>query len=189
MKKNNNLYNLFLSCAFDMDTIIEDEKTCVDLGESTQVLYNMVKHNENRSYYMMGTLTIPPKMILKCNNFDCYERETQKNQKLILYLLTNKLVSMYPDFFIKNFKLNYELHKNGNIHAHFIAELNECNYNYSIHIDELTSLWAKITKGNKHTAMFKYIDQLPNSYNNALKYCQKDNMKFEQNEIIVSKEQ
>lgn len=190
-KKNNNLYNFFLSCAFDMDTIINDDESCVVLGESTQdKLSYMVKHNEQRSFFIMGTLTIPPKMKLivkdKFITFDCYERETQKNQKLTLYLLTNKLVSMYPNFFIRNFELNYELHKNGNLHAHFIAEINENNYNYSYHLDELTSIWAKLVKGNKHSAMFKYIDHLPNSLKNAQEYCKKENIKFSPELIYVS---
>jgi len=191
MKKNNNLYNFFLSCAFDMDTIIDNNESEVILGEpSDSRVPVMVKHNENRSFYIMGTLTIPPKMLLKSKyNFDVYERETQQNQIMILYLLTQKLVLSYPDFFIRNFELNFELHKNGNIHCHFIAEINENNYRYTIHLDNLTSLWAKLVKGNKHSALFKYIDQLPDSYNNAKRYCQKDNCKFSTMDIIVTKDE
>lgn len=187
-KKNTKLYEFFLSCAFD--TTIDTENPCVDLGESTQgeMIYIVDRHNEDKNYYIMGTITVPPKLILKNNNysFSPYEQETQKNQKLILYLLTNKLVSMNPYFFIRNFNLNYELHKNGNIHAHFIAEINEENYRYTIHLDDLTSQWAKLVKGNKHSALFKYVDQLPNSYNKAKQYCQKDNIKQSFDIIYVS---
>lgn len=192
MKKNNKLYNFFLSCAFDMDTIIDNNESEVFLGEpsDSKGVSVMVKHNENRSFYMMGTLTIPPKMHLKCiYNYDVYERETQKNQISILYLLTQKLINSYPDFFIRNFDLNFELHKNGNIHCHFIAEINETNYRYTTHLDNLTSLWAKLVKGNKHSAMFKYIDQLPNSYQTAKQYCQKDNIRFNTLTIIVTKDE
>lgn len=146
---------------------------------------------DDDKYYIMGTLTVPPQMILKSFNkqFHKYEIETLTNQRYILKILTQKFICN-PEINIlfkkEHFYIYFEPHKNGLLHCHFYVQIHPTYFNYSIHLDNLISKWAQLVKGNKHSGFFKFVDKFPGNLEKVKQYCKKEFYRMFRDKIIVS---
>lgn len=164
-----------------METESEANITSIEFGELLGESPNLEKQNNNDS--IMITLTVPNNYMNKNISYKKYEIMTPYEQRNIIYLNLIKLISHINliDLWKEDFKLHYETHKSGNIHAHAVIKIKDIYFGYDLHLITMEKVWRQLIKGNQYSGKFKWcFDNIQ-----AYKYVDKQNI-FEPDIISIN---
>lgn len=181
--KNIEIYEKLKKYAFESDYESDSsDNLSVGLGEPTLKLLpqwqksKTLKNMNIKSDIIFGnpnifaTITIPP--LFKHKNINYEDMLPEEQYKFLIYII-HKFYNQkdIKEFFAYPFYIHFELHKNNNLHAHFVAILKD-KYVYEINAITLEKVFSRLVNGNKYTAKFKLID---NNHSKVLEYINKSN--------------